>query len=59
MLGHHVNYFDTKPFQGVGGGMPQDRPGVVRVVQGPYVPPPTLPQPPPIHHPDIIEDVAT
>ena len=22
LLGHHVNYFDIKPFQGIGGGMP-------------------------------------
>ena len=26
VLGKHVNYFDILPFQGIGGGMPQNRP---------------------------------
>lgn len=32
VLYKHVNYFDIQPFQGVGLGMPQNRPKVVRVV---------------------------
>ncbi|XP_059073863.1 uncharacterized protein LOC131874482 [Cryptomeria japonica] len=54
VLGKHVNYFDIQPFQGVGLGMPQNRPGAVRVVQGPYVPPPPVDPPPPVQHPYII-----
>lgn len=29
LLGKHVNYVGINPFQGVGLGMPQDRPGAV------------------------------
>ena len=59
LLGHHVNYFDIRPFQGVGGGMPQDREGAVRVIPRPHVPLPPLPPPPPVYHPDIMQDAAT
>ena len=59
LLGHHVNYFDIKPFQGIGRGMPQDRLGAARVVRCPHVSYPPLPLEPPVQHPDIMEDAAT
>ncbi|XP_057849082.2 uncharacterized protein LOC131060013 isoform X1 [Cryptomeria japonica] len=59
VLQKHVNYFDIQPFQGVGLGMPQNRPGAVRVVQGPYVPPPPVDPPPAVQHPDIICEAAS
>ncbi|XP_059074636.1 uncharacterized protein LOC131050375 [Cryptomeria japonica] len=39
--------------------MPQNRPRAVRVVQGPYVPPPPIDPPPAVQHPDIICEAAS
>ena len=54
MLGKHVNYFDILAFQGIGGGMPQNRPNArLRDVDRP-IPAPRrqLPGPdvPSVHH---------
>ena len=54
VLGKHVNYFDILAFQGIGGGIPQNRPNArLRDVDCP-IPAPRrkLPGPdvPPVHH---------
>ena len=53
VLGKHVNYFDILSFQGIGGGMPQNRPNArLRDVDRPIpAPRKQLPGPdvPPVH----------
>ena len=56
-LGLKPNFFDMKAFQGVGGGMPQDRPGAKlsdrmrdRMRAQPLVPLPVPIVPTPHHH---------
>ena len=42
LMGKHVNYFNMLGFQGVGRGMPQNRPNVRHRYADRYIPPPRV-----------------